>query len=233
MSFRAVALAGFVLALFAALPVRADDGKIYPAEAAIPNSRVIRFTSSIDKEPYTIQVSIPLWPAPKTGYPVIYLLDGELYFPEAAIESDLLFGKGAVVVGVGHGALNDRTVTARYAGGKPGRPINGDASTDAITHLRQHDFEWPAKPEHRAPLFMEKVWGGGFETGDLDAFLQVIEKEIKPKVEAVAPSTAATRPCSAGRWAGWPWCARCSPSQPPITVSSPSALRSGTTAARF
>ena len=187
MLFRAVALAGFAMALFAALPAQADDAKIYPAEAAIPNSRVIRFTSSIDKEPYTIQVSIPLWPAPKGGYPVIYVLDGELYFPEAAMASDMLFGKGAVVVGVGHGALNDRAVTARYAGGKPGRPINGDASTDAITYLRQHDFEWPARPEHRAPLFMAKIWGGGFETGDLNAFLQVIEKEIKPKVEAVAP----------------------------------------------
>ena len=59
---------GLALVL-AALPAQADgvkpgDGKIYPAEAAIPNSRVIRFTSAIDKEPYTIQVSIPLWPAP-------------------------------------------------------------------------------------------------------------------------------------------------------------------------
>jgi hypothetical protein len=187
MSFRAAALACIAWASIAALPAHADDGKIYPAEAAIPNSRVIRFTSAIDKEPYTIQVSIPLWPAPKGGYPVIYVLDGELYFPEAAIESDLQGAKGAVVVGVGHGALNDRAVTARYAGGKPGRPVNGDASTDAITYLRQHDFEWVAKPEHRAPLFMEKVWGAGFETGDLDAFLQVIEKEIKPKVEAIAP----------------------------------------------
>ena len=187
MSFRDAALAcwGFALALVSVLPAQADDGKIFPAEAAIPNSRVIRFTSAINKEPFTIQVSIPLWPAPEGGYPVIYVLDGDLYFPEVAMASDMLFDKGAVVVGVGYGALNDKAVTARYAGGKPGRPMNGDASTDAITHLREHDFEWPTRPEHRAPPFFEKKYNP--ETGDLDTFLQVIEKEIKPKVEAIAP----------------------------------------------
>ena len=187
MPLRALAFACGLLAstVFAAFPAQADDQKIYPAEAAIPNSRVIRFTSAIDKEPYEIQVSIPLWPAPKAGYPVIYVLDGELYFPQAAIESDLLFDKGAVVVGVGHGALNDRAVTARYAGGKPGRPMNGDASTDAITYLRNHDFKWPARPEHRGPDFFENMSANSADTGDVDAFLQVIEKEIKPKVEAL------------------------------------------------
>jgi len=185
MSFRAVALAGFVLALFAALPAQADDTKIYPAEAAIPNSRVIRFTSAIDKEPYTIQVSIPLWPAPKGDYPVIYMLDGELYFSGAAIESDALADKGAVVVGIGHDTFNSKAVTLRYAGGKPGRPMNGDASIDAFNILRNRDFRWPAKPEHRAPPVVEAVIGP--EDGHLDAFLQVIEKEIKPKIEALVP----------------------------------------------
>jgi uncharacterized protein len=187
MSFRAAAI-GVVLGLLTAPPAWADDAKIYPAEAAIPNSRVIRFTSAIDKEPYTIQIAMPWAAAPKGGYPVIYILDGDLLFPEAAMESAYnLAEKAAVVVSVGHGTLNDRAVTARYAGGKPGRDINGDAATDAFFHLRQHDFEWPAKPEHRAPFFVEKIFGAGFENGDLDAFLQVIEKEIKPKVEAVAP----------------------------------------------
>jgi len=185
MSFRAVALIGLALALFAALPARADDAKIYPAEAAIPNSRVIHFTSSIDKEPYTIQVSIPLWPAPKGGYPVIYVLDGDVFFPEVAMASDYQGDEGVVVVGVGHGTLNDKAVTARYAGGTPGRPINGSASLDAFFQLRQHDFQWPARPENRPPAFFEKKYGP--HTGDLDAFLQVIEKEIKPKVEAIAP----------------------------------------------
>jgi predicted alpha/beta superfamily hydrolase len=182
---------GLVLALFAALPAQADgakpeNGKIYPAsEAAIPNSRLIRFTSAIDKEPYTIQVSIPLWPAPKTGYPVIYVLDGELYFPEAAIAADALADKGAVVVGIGHDTFNDKTVTLRYAGGKPGRPMNGEASIDAFNILRNRDFRWPAKPEHRAPPVVEAVIGP--EDGHLDAFLQVIEKEIKPRVEVLVP----------------------------------------------
>lgn len=170
-----------ILASFTTLPAHAQDDQIFPAEAAIPNSRVIRFTSVIDKEPYEIQVSIPLWPATKGGYPVIYVLDGDVYFPTAAIQSDVLLTKNAaVVVGVGHGALNDRAVYDRYAPGEHGRPMF------AAGVLRNHDFKWPAKPEHRAPDFMEDQPGNG-DSGDLDSFLQVIEKEIKPKVEALVP----------------------------------------------
>ena len=101
---------------------------------------MIRFTSGIDKEPYTIQVSIPTFaPLPKTGYPVIYVLDGEIYFPEAAIASDFLGDKAAVVVGIGHDALNDRAVIARYASSKPGKgkALDGAKALNAFhTHAR-------------------------------------------------------------------------------------------------
>lgn len=187
MLLRAIRVASLFFALAAALPARADEGRIFPAEATIPNSRVIRFTSAIDKEPYAIQVSIPLWPpAPKAGYPVIYVLDGEIYFPEVALQSDIMFDKGAVVVAVGHGALNDKAVVARYR--RPGKAplFNGDTATDAFSILRQRDFRWPVKPEHRAPPLVEAVVGPE-NGGDVDAFLQVIEKEIKPRVEALVP----------------------------------------------
>lgn len=191
MSLRALGLAGCFLVLAGSiLPTRADDGKIFPAEAAIPNSRVFHFISVIDKEPYAIQVSIPLWPpAPKAGYPVIYVLDGGVYFPVAALVSDDQFDKSsAVVVAVDHGALNDKAVTARYAPRKPGKAFayNGDTATDAFTALRNYDFRWPAKPEHRAPPVVEAVVGPE-DSGDIDVFLQVIEKEIKPRVEALVP----------------------------------------------
>ncbi|HWY62136.1 MAG TPA: alpha/beta hydrolase-fold protein [Rhizomicrobium sp.] len=174
------------MAILAAHPAQADDGRLFPAEAAIPNSRIIRFTSAIDKEPYTIQISIPMFaPRPKAGYPVLYVLDGELYFPEAAIASDVLGDKAAVVVGIGHGALNDKAVIARQA--KPGnaKPLDGAMALEAFQTMRDYDFKWPVKPEHRAPAFAEKIIGP--ETGDVDAFLAVIEKEIKPKVEALVP----------------------------------------------
>ncbi len=185
MSLRALGLA-FSLAVLAAPAAAADDRKLYPAEAAIPNSRVIHFTSAIDKEPYNIQISIPiLAPRPKAGYPVIYVLDGDLYFPEAAIVSD--FRGGAVVVGIGHGALIDKDVIARYALKKPedNKPLDGATALNAFQMMRNYDFGWPVAPEHRAPALIEKDIGP--ETGDVDAFLKVIEKEIKPKIEAMVP----------------------------------------------
>ncbi|MEP6831320.1 MAG: alpha/beta hydrolase-fold protein [Rhizomicrobium sp.] len=189
MSLRALSLAAFLAAFatFILLPAHADDRKLFPAEAAIPNSRIIHFTSAIDKEPYTIQISIPFKPAPKSGYPVMYVLDGELYFPEAAVAANWLGDKGAVVVGIGHDALNDKTVIARYARRNPenGKPLDGLAAINAFQTMRNYDFGWPVKSEHRAPAFVEKDIGP--ETGDVDAFLQVIEKEIKPKVEALIP----------------------------------------------
>lgn len=186
MTRRSLGLVFLTLAYLSALPAGADtakpdDGKIFPAEAAIPNSRVIRFTSAIDKEPYEIQVSIPWWPAPKGGYPVIYVLDGDVYFTTAAIQSDVLLARNAaVVVGVGHGALNDKAVFDRYAPGQQGRALFAEGV------LRNQDFKWPAKPEHRGPDSFENMPSNA-DSGDLDVFLQVIEKEIKPKVEALAP----------------------------------------------
>jgi predicted alpha/beta superfamily hydrolase len=174
------------MAIFTALPAQADDGKLFPAEAAIPNSRVIRFTSAIDKEPYTIQISIPMFaPRPKPGYPVIYVLDGELYFPEAAIASDFLGDKAAVVVGIGHDALNDKAVIAGHATSGNGKLLDGAAALNVFQTMRDYDFKWPVSPAHRAPAFAEQAIG--LETGDVDAFLQVIEKEIKPRVEAMVP----------------------------------------------
>jgi len=163
---------------FAALPARADDDKLFPAEAAIPNSRVI---------------SIPIFaPAPKAGYPVIYVLDGELYFPSTATASDLLADKAlgdkaAVVVGIGHGTFNDKSVIARYARKRPSndKPADGSMALNAFQTMRNHDFQWPVQPAHRAPAFVENVIGP--QTGDLDMFLRVIEKEIKPRVQASMP----------------------------------------------
>jgi ferri-bacillibactin esterase len=192
MLLRALGLA-FWFAALSALPARADNARLFPATAAIPNSRIIRFTSAIDKRPYTLQISIPIFaPRPPAGYPVIYVLDGEIYFPIVAMESDLLADKvpgdrAAVVVGIGHDALNDKAVIARYARRKPvsGEPMGGAMALNAFQSMRNYDFQWPVKPEHRAPDFVENFIGP--ETGDVDAFLQVIEREIKPKVEALVP----------------------------------------------
>lgn len=183
--------------MFAALVVEpahsTEVGYLNPAEAAIPNSRVIHFTSTIDKEPYTLQISIPIFaPPPKAGYPVIYVLDGEIYFPSAAIASDFLADKSlgdkaAVVVGIGHDALNNRAVIARYARKKSGgeEATNGSTALNAFQRMRDYDFKWSVKNVPSAPALIDITLG--HVTGGVDTFLQVIEKEIKPRVEALAP----------------------------------------------
>jgi uncharacterized protein len=178
----------FVAIALSISSAQADSGKRLPTEAGIINSRVIQFTSAIDGEPYTLQVSIPLWAPPKGGYPVIYVLDGEFFFPTAAIESDELAHAGAVVVGIDHDAQNDKAVIAHFANHKPGQPvaINSDAGVNAWSLLRTYDFTWPSKPQHRGSPFVQSV-NDREDKGHVDAFLSVIEKEIKPKVAAIAP----------------------------------------------
>ena len=60
MPLRIFSLAFWFVAL-SILPARANGARLFPAEAAIPNSRVIRFRSSIDKKPYRLQISIPMF----------------------------------------------------------------------------------------------------------------------------------------------------------------------------
>jgi len=165
-----------------ALP--AGDGRIWPAEVSIPNTRLLKFTSAINGEPYTLFVSIPFIPAPPGGYPVYYVLDGEAYFSTAAIGSLLLAENGAVIVGIDHDAFNDRTVVEKYSGRKPGdnSPIGMDAASEAHNRLRAHDLTLPVAPAHRAPDWIEPSLNGG-----LDDFLKIIEREIKPRIAALVP----------------------------------------------
>lgn len=180
------------LSLLAAAPgaLAADSNRIWPAEVSIPNTRQIEFTSAINGEPYALFVSIPFIPPPPGGYPVYYVLDGEAYFSTAAIGSMLLLENAAVVVGIDHNAFNDRAVVEKYSGRKPGdtSPIGMDAISDAYNRLRRHDFTSPIAPAHRAPAWFEPP-----ESGGVDDFLKIIEREIKPKIAALVPVNTANQ----------------------------------------
>jgi hypothetical protein len=116
----------------------------------------------------------------------MYVLDGELYFPQAAIFSHFV-NPQAVIVGIGHEALNDKDVIARYARKKPdaGEPLDGATAMNAFGTMRAYDLTQTVSPAHRAPEILAKIVGA--ETGNVDAFLQVIEKEVKPRVETMLP----------------------------------------------
>ena len=60
--------------------------------------------SKISARTYRVFVYKPLTPAPPSGYPVVFVTDGNGMFPLAAAQTALmgLAGKGAVVVGIGY-----------------------------------------------------------------------------------------------------------------------------------
>src|SRR5579871_5613259 len=70
----------------------------------LPGATQFDLPSKIAGRTYRIFVYKPLTPPPASGYPVIYVTDGNAMFPLAAAHTTLmgLAGKGALVIGVGY-----------------------------------------------------------------------------------------------------------------------------------
>lgn len=165
-----------------------------PAEVSFPSSHRIKFDSTINGESYTLFIRVPLTPPPSGGYPVIYVLDGDFWFGAA---SDIALGIGdpsrwPVVVAIGHGVFDDMEVVRKYALRRPGdtSPPGIQEMSSANNVLRFHDYTLPVAPAHRAP-----AWTGLTppNVGGVDDFLQVIEKEIKPKVASLVSINTANQ----------------------------------------
>jgi hypothetical protein len=117
-----IVLVAFVHLLMAAQTQAQTTGPPWPAQVSVPSTHRIQFTSSINGENYTLSIHVPLTPPPPAGYPVIYVLDGDFLFGMAS-DISLAIGNPAltpVVVGVGHGLLENMDLVARYAKRKPG-----------------------------------------------------------------------------------------------------------------
>jgi hypothetical protein len=114
-------------------------------------------------------IATPAQPPPEAGYPVLYVLDGNAYFSTAAATAALQSyspGMGPVlVVGIGY------PVTDRLE----------------IEKRRSWDLTPPAPKDIGA--LMPGMSPADF--GGLESFLQVIEKEIKPRVAASVRINAA------------------------------------------
>ncbi len=132
---------------------------------ALAGTECIEVCSSLSGREYRIMLATPQNPPPADGYPVIYLLDAEMCFGTAveAVRWQTKPPKGydpAVVVGIGYPTRLDR-VRERFM----------DYTTPAdLAHLpvRGNGEPWP-------PL------------GGADAFLDFIEQELMPAVEARYP----------------------------------------------
>ncbi|MEK0312241.1 alpha/beta hydrolase [Cohnella sp. 56] len=120
-----------------------------------------------DGRTYRIRMAVPEGEAPRRGYPVLYVLDGNALFSTAAdavwIQSRRTAKTGvlpAVVVGIG------------YPGEEP------------FPEARHYDFTLPVPPE-QLPAHPE---GGSWPAqGGAADFLRFIEDELKPAIEARCP----------------------------------------------
>lgn len=164
-----IVLTLFLVFLFTARPAHAVSADTKPAPW--PDSPLaIRaksqdIVSSCTGRTYRILVFVPSAPPPPTGYPVLYLLDGNATYPVAATLLQLAEHRTnpgglvpGIVVGIGY---------------------PGDAPLDL--RARAEDYTPPA-PDLSATGDMS-----GSPQGGADRFLDFIEKELKPRIAAAFP----------------------------------------------
>jgi uncharacterized protein len=167
----AVALGGCVRkqepAAASAGPAHSSSEPDAGTSAVLPLSRQFDFKSAINGRTYRVQIAIPFVPAPEKGYAVLYMLDGDAYFGTYSFAARMRAALGelepAVVVGIGY----------------------PEAESDIKVALvrRQYDLtptQIDPKEAAQAGLVTDTSALGG-----ADAFLQVIEREVKPRVAAM------------------------------------------------
>jgi len=140
----------------------ADTPSAAPADGApvtIPRARQYDLTSRINGRDYRVFVAMPFKADPAKKYPVIYLLDGNWYFGPTAYNVTESAGARAIqqAIVVGIGYPSDDNDLAGSRRGFELTPSVEANSTDQRTR------------------------GGG------DAFLRVLEEEVKPLVAARYP----------------------------------------------
>jgi len=138
----------------------ADGPAVTPSDGTpvvVPRARQYDLTSQINGREYRVYVAMPFKADPAKKYPVIYLLDGNWYFGPAAYN---------VTESAGAHAIQPAIVVGI-----------GYPSDDNDLAGSRRGFELtPADPNNP-----DKRRGGG------DAFLRVLEEEVKPLVAARYP----------------------------------------------
>lgn len=146
-------------------PIVLTEGQ--PVE--LPASRFYDFRSALTGRDHRLFVHVPEGAPPEGGFPVVYVLDGNWWFG-TFLESARSRGIGhdvlpAVIVGVGY-TTNDWM---------------------AAGALRFKDLSTPATQAWLDAMAYPIPGLTADMTGGVDAFLQVLETEIKPAVAALAP----------------------------------------------
>jgi predicted alpha/beta superfamily hydrolase len=155
---------------------------------SIPNTRLIDFVSKVNGHPYSISVALPWTPAPAKGYPVLYVLDGGVYFASAT-EAVRINNNApdVVVVGISYPntpAFIERTLSKHQplAASLAGLP----PFYAAMAYARVYDMTPPTTAQELAEFNVTGMGLTPAETGGLDDLLKTIETEVKPRVAALA-----------------------------------------------
>ena len=160
----------------------------HPAEVAIRDTRRIDFVSSVNGRRYSIDVALPSAPPPPGGYPVIYVLDGYGYFASVT-EAARGNGNAPTMIVVGIGYPHDDAWAESLI--KPHRPLPPMADAyppfDIAAGIgRQFDLTLAADDKTIAQMKLGGINATAADFNGVDAFLQMIEKDIKPRVHALA-----------------------------------------------
>lgn len=155
----------------------------HPADVVIDDSMRIDFTSKINGRPYSLLVSLPDQPPPPKGYPVVYVLDGNAHFATFAAGDRGPVGVPKVIVGLGYQKGNQRWIAEQIAKRSDAATVklpsgNFEAAAGVARFYDLTPNLGPEQSVRQSGLTPEDVGGA-------DIFLEVIEKEVKPKIEAL------------------------------------------------
>ncbi|GGE63623.1 alpha/beta hydrolase [Priestia taiwanensis] len=114
--------------------------------------------------PYTISIAIPNTEAPRSGYPVLYVLDGNAFFQTFAETIRIQTRR------------SEKTGVTPFVVVGIGCPVEEDFVSD----YRFYDFTPPANTVELPPHPQGKEWP---HHGGADKFLTFMEEEVKPLVD--------------------------------------------------
>lgn len=152
-----IAALGAPIGAMASTPIPGAEGW---QTAVLPQAQQRDFTSAITGQDYRIFISVPATPAPPSGYPVLFALDGNASFPTLSLMARINGRRGGatghmppVIVGIGYQGEQYYHI----ARGRDYTPPSGESG--------------------------DKTG----KTGGADLFLDFIERELKPLVASLAP----------------------------------------------
>jgi predicted alpha/beta superfamily hydrolase len=159
----------------------------HPSEVVLEDTKRIAFVSSVNGHAYAIDVALPEVPPPPKGYPVIYVLDGDGYFPSVAGAARMNGNApDAVVVGVGY-PRDPAWVEGVLKRHQPLPPAAAEEPPfwTAVGIEREYDLTPPADAATLAQSQLAGMKMAPEDFGGVDGFLKTIEVDVKPRVAAL------------------------------------------------